>query len=180
MEERDGRLLDRKEIFAGRTVRLSVDRVELPNGMAVDLERIHHAGAAAIVPLTADGDVLMVRQYRWATGGWLLELPAGKLDHPGEPPEACAERELEEETGHRAGRLEPLGWIWSSPGFADERIWLYLATDLTPTLQVLEADEVLHVVRLPLAEAVSRAASGEIPDSKSVCALLRAGKRLGI
>jgi ADP-ribose pyrophosphatase len=171
-----------REIFTGRTVHLKIDTVRMPNGVEVDLERVYHVGAAAIVPVTADGDVLLVRQARWATGGWLLEIPAGKLDrmaHGTEAPEVCAARELEEETGHTAARLEPLGWIWATPGFADEKVWLYLATDLTQTRQTLEADEVLHVERLPLPQAIEQALSGEMHDAKSVCGVLRAAAKLG-
>lgn len=173
----DGRLLTSKPIYDGRVVRLRLDRVALPNGRTVELEVIRHQGAAAVVPLDADGSVLLVRQYRHATGGYILEVPAGKLDG-GEDPETCALREVEEETGHRAGRLEPLGWIWTTPGFTDERIWLYLARDLVPTRQRLEHDEVLSVERVPLEDAVGRAADGDITDGKSVCALLRARARL--
>lgn len=174
--------LGSREIFTGRTVHLKIDTVRMPNGVEVDLERVYHVGAAAIVPVTAEGEVLLIRQARWATGGWLLEIPAGKLDRTAEGPEAperCAARELEEETGHTAGRLEPLGWIWATPGFADEKVWLYLATELTETRQTLEADEVLHLERMPLEEAVEQALSGEIPDAKTVCGLLRAAKKLG-
>jgi ADP-ribose pyrophosphatase len=166
-------------VYRGRIVHLTVERLTFPGGHQVDLEVVLHPGAAAVVPVDADGQVLMVRQYRHATGGWLLEAPAGKLD-AGEPPEACARREVEEETGHRPGRLEPLGWIWTTPGFSDERIWLYLATDLVPGRQGLEPDEWLEVVRLPLAEAAGMAAAGEITDAKTVCALLRAARRLGL
>jgi ADP-ribose pyrophosphatase len=165
--------LSSRPVHAGRVVNLRVDEVRLPNGNVCELEIIHHPGAAAVVPLDSDGRVLLVRQYRHATGGWLLEVPAGKLD-AGEDPETCARREVEEETGHRPGNLEPLGWIWTTPGFTDEKIWLYLATGLTPTAQALQADEVLTLERLPLDEAVTRALSGEITDAKSVCALLRA------
>ncbi|HVR98624.1 MAG TPA: NUDIX hydrolase [Thermoanaerobaculia bacterium] len=172
-----GERLGSREIFRGRTVHLDVDKVRLPNGKEMDLELIHHPGAAAVVPLLDGGDVLMVRQYRYATGGWLLEVPAGKLD-PGESPETCAAREVEEETGYRPGDLQPLGWIWTSPGFLDEKIWLFLATGLTPTKQGLGEDEVLSVERLPLREAIDKAARGEIHDGKSVCALLRAAKHL--
>ncbi len=178
MQSDSGERLDRREIFDGRVVRLSVDRVRLPNGHVTELEMIRHPGAAAVVPVTADGSVLLVRQYRYATAGWLLEVPAGKLD-PGEAPETCAAREVEEETGHRAGRLDALGFIFTTPGFTDERIWLYLARDLTPTRQELQHDEVLTVVRLPLGQAVERALSGDIADGKSVCALLRAARAVG-
>ena len=167
--------IDRKPIYDGRVVRLSVDRVRLPNGNVTELELIRHPGAAAALPIDADGSVLLVRQYRYAASDWLLEVPAGKLD-PGEAPDTCALREVEEETGVRPGRLEPLGWIFTTPGFTDEKIWLYLARDLVPSRQVLQHDEVLSVVRMPLAEAVERAASGEIRDAKSVCTILRAAR----
>ena len=171
----NGERIARRVVFDGRVVRLSVDRVRLPNGNETDLELIRHPGAAAAVPLAEDGTVLLVRQYRYAASGWLLEVPAGKLD-PAEEPEACALREVAEETGFLPGRLEPLGWIFTTPGFTDEKIWLYLARDLAPARQELQHDEVLTVVRMPLAEAVERAVSGEIRDAKSVCALLRAAR----
>ena len=173
------RLLTSKSIYEGKVVKLRLDRVDLPNGHVVELEVIRHQGAAAVVPIDQDGCVLMVRQYRHATGGWILEVPAGKLD-AGEEPDVCARREVEEETGHRSGTLEPLGWIWTTPGFTDERIWLYLARDLTATAQRLEDDEVLTVERVPIADAVERAARGQIADGKSVCALLRAARVLGV
>jgi ADP-ribose diphosphatase len=168
-----GERLATREIFRGRTIHVAVDRVRLPNGREMDMELVHHRGAAAVVPLLDDGSVLLVRQYRYATGGWLLEIPAGKLD-PDESPEGCAIRETEEETGYRPGELKPLGWIWTTPGFADEKIWLFLATGLRQTSQVLGEDEVLSLERMPLAAAVEKAASGEINDSKSAVALLRA------
>jgi ADP-ribose pyrophosphatase len=166
-------------VFAGRRIEMRIDRVRLPGGVEHDFEMIHHPGAAAVVPLLASGEVLMVRQYRWATGGWLLEVPAGTLDG-GESPEQCAIRELEEETGYRPGQLQPLGWIWTTPGFTDERIWLYLATGLAAGRQALERDELLTIERLPLARAAAMAASGDIVDGKSVAALLRAAGRLGV
>ncbi|MEA2602785.1 MAG: ADP-ribose pyrophosphatase [Acidobacteriota bacterium] len=175
MSDGEGERLSSREVFRGRTVKLDVDRVRLPNGKEMDFELIHHVGAAAVVPVTEDGEVLLVRQYRYATGGYLLEVPAGKLD-PGEAPETCAARELEEETGFRPTKMKPLGWIWTTPGFADEKIWLYLATGLEPAQQGLEDDEVLSLERLPFAEAVDKAARGEIHDSKTVCALLRAAR----
>jgi ADP-ribose pyrophosphatase len=134
---------------------------------------IRHPGAAAVVAVDGAEQAVLVRQYRHAAGGWLLEVPAGKLDGS-EPPETCAARELEEETGFRPGRLLPMGWIWTTPGFTDEKIWLFLALDLAETRQDLQAGELLTVERMPLAEAARLAGSGEIRDSKSVCALLRA------
>lgn len=182
-EERPtGIRLGGREIYRGRVLDLAVDRVRLPNGREMEVELIRHRGAAAVVPLVAavgGEEVLLVRQYRHATGGWLLEVPAGTLDG-GEQPEICARREVEEETGHWAADLVELGWIWSSPGFCDEKIWLFLARGLEPTRQRLEADEVLAVERLGLAAAVRMAARGEIHDAKSVAALLRAGAHLGV
>lgn len=167
--------LGTREIYRGRTFNVDIDKVHLPNGETVELELVHHRGAAAVVPVLDDGTVLMVRQYRYATGGWLLEIPAGKLDN-NESPETCAGREAEEEVGYRPGKLEPLGWIWSSPGFADEKIWLYLATGLEEAKQELEHDEILHIERIPFDEAVEKAARGEIHDAKSAVALMRAAR----
>jgi ADP-ribose pyrophosphatase len=176
-ERKQGECLGSREVYNGRSFRLDVDRVRLPNGVEMDFEMIHHPGAAAIVPVLPDRTVLMIRQYRYATGGWLLEIPAGKLD-PGEAPEHCAARETEEEVGYRPGRLIPLGWIWSSPGFLDEKIWLYLATGLRETQQATDHDEVLEIERMPLQEAIDKAVRGEIHDVKSACALLRAAHHL--
>lgn len=165
--------LARRPLFEGRIVRLSVDRVRLPNGNEVELELIRHPGAAAVVPVDESGAVLLVRQYRYAAGGWLLEVPAGKLDRS-EAPERCAARELEEETGYRADALVPMGCIWTTPGFTDERIWLFLATGLERTQTAHQPDEVMTLERVPLTRAVEMAARGEIADAKSICALLRA------
>jgi ADP-ribose pyrophosphatase len=160
----------RRTIFAGRVVTLNVESVTLPNGAAVELEIIHHPGAAAVVPLEDDGSVLLVRQYRHAAGGYLLEIPAGKLD-PGEDPEQCARRELEEETGYRAARLDFLVSLLTTPGFTDEVIHLYRATGLTPGTQALEHDEVLQVVRMDLAAAVREIRRGGIRDAKTIAGL---------
>jgi ADP-ribose pyrophosphatase len=166
-------LIERRPIYEGRVVNLSIDKIRLPGGRLCELEMIRHPGAAAAVPLDGEGRVLLIRQYRYASGGWLLEVPAGKLDG-GEAPETCAAREVEEETGFRPARLVPMGWIWTTPGFTNERIWLFLALDLAETRQNLQPDELLSVERVPLAEAVRLAGQGEIRDAKSVCALLRA------
>ena len=138
---------------------------------------VRHPGAAAVVPVDGEGRVLLVRQYRHATAGWILEVPAGKLDH-GETPEACAVREVEEETGFRPRGLVSLGWIWTTPGFTDEKIWLFLARDLAAGRQDLQIDEALSVERVPVQDAIAMASSGEITDAKSVCALLRAASHL--
>ena len=174
----DATLLDKRRAYQGKVVQLDVEHVRLPGGVSCELEIIRHQGAAAVVPVDASGDIVLVRQYRHATGGWLLEVPAGKLD-PGEDPETCAFRELEEETGLKAGRLESLGWIWTTPGFADERIWLYLARDLTSGQQCLEPDELLSLETFPLEVAQRMALDGEITDSKTAIAILRAIAAVG-
>ena len=174
---RNAERLGEKEIYRGRVLRLSVETIRLPGGGVCELELIRHPGAAAVVPVDAEGRVLLVRQYRHATGGWILEVPAGKLDH-GESPETCAAREVEEETGTRTGALIYLGWIWTTPGFTDEKIWLFLARDVTAGTQDLQPDESLTVERVPIAQAIEMARKGEIADAKSVCALLRAEPHL--
>ena len=167
------KVLESREIYRGKIVDLSLDRVTLPNGNVCELEMVHHPGASAVVPVDADRKVLLVRQYRYAASGWLYEIPAGKLDDD-EDPAVCAAREIEEEVGVRPGRLTPMGWIWTTPGFSDERIWLYLATELVASKQSLQPDEVLSVERMPIDEAVEMARRGEIRDAKSICGLLRA------
>jgi ADP-ribose pyrophosphatase len=160
-------------------VDLSVDTVKLPNGSVTDLDMIRHPGAAVALPIETGDDgvtyALLVRQYRYATDGWLLEVPGGKLDGP-EDPEVCARRELIEEIGIEAGELVGLGFIFTTPGFTDERIWLYVARDLRPVAAgpALESDEVIEMERIPLEEAVSMAADGRITDAKTVASLLRA------
>ncbi len=167
-----------KRVFEGRMIHVDIDTVRLPNDVEIDLEIVRHPGASAVVPVDPEGNVVMVRQYRYVVDGWLLEIPAGKLDAVGEDPRVCAERELLEETGYRAARITPLGAIWVSPGFTDEKISLFLAEELTAGEQRLEADEVLHVERIPLGEAIARAYRGEITDAKSATALMRVAELL--
>ncbi len=165
-------ILDNQRVFSGKLLEIDLVELALPNGARTTLEIIRHPGAAAVAPLRDDGTVVMVRQYREAAGGFILEVPAGKLD-PGERPEDCAVREVEEEVGLAAGRLHPLGYIHTTPGFTDEKIWLYAATDLTATAQALEEDEVIEVIEMPLADALEKIATGDITDSMTICALLR-------
>jgi len=130
------------------------------------------------VPFLGDDEVLLIRQYRYAAGGEIYEVPAGKLD-PGESPEVCAVRELEEETGYRAERVEALGSILTTPGFTDERIHLFAAFGLEPTQQRLEDDELIELAPMPLTEALEMVWSDQLPDAKSALALLHAARRLG-
>jgi ADP-ribose pyrophosphatase len=170
-------VLDTASVHRGKVLDLRVETVRLPNGHQTRLELIRHPGAAAMVALDDRGEVALVRQYRHAIGGWILEVPAGKLD-AGEPPARCAERELIEEIGQRPAELIELGWIWTTPGFTDERIWLFLARRLSPVAQDLQEDELLEVEHVPLERAVDMVYDGEICDGKSVAALLRARRWL--
>mgnify|MGYP001824574296 CR=1 FL=1 len=165
-----------RRVQHGARFDLITETVDLPNGHRVALDLLPHPGASAVVPFLDDETVLLIRQYRHAVGGELLEIPAGKLD-PGEAPEVCAARELEEETGQRAGRLEKLGAIWTSPGFTDEVIHLYVARDLTPTSQRLEADEIIELVPTPLDEALASLSRDPIVDGKTATALLMVAQR---
>jgi ADP-ribose pyrophosphatase len=164
--------------YRGRSISVFAEEVKLPNGRRVTLDIVRHPGAAAVVPFMSDDDVLLIRQFRHATGGTIFEVPAGKLDG-GEDPEACAARELEEEAGQRAGRLERLGEIWTTPGFTDERIHLFAAFELEPVAQRLEDDEVIEVVRVRFDRALEMIWTGELRDAKSALALLHAAHRLG-
>jgi len=164
-------------IYQGRSITLRVEEVRLPGGRSVELDIVRHPGASAIVPFESEDVVLLIRQLRHAVGGTIWEVPAGKLD--GDPPEVCARKELEEEVGRRAGRLEKLASIFTTPGFTDEVIHLFAAFDLTPVPQRLEDDEVIEVVPMPLARALEMVWSGELRDAKSALALLHAAKRLG-
>ena len=162
----------------GFRVEATTERVELPNGTLLDLDIVRHPGAAAVVPFVSDSEVLLIRQYRHAAGGAILEVPAGKLD-PGEPPETCAARELAEEAGQRPGRLVRTGAIWTTPGFCDERIHLFAAFDLSPVARDPDDDELIEVLRLSLDEALGLVWSGELSDAKSALALVYAARHLG-
>jgi ADP-ribose pyrophosphatase len=159
-----------KNIYKGKVVVLNVDRVTLPNGATVDLEVIRHPGAAAIVPMKDDKTVILIRQFRHAAGGFIYEIPAGKL-HPGEDPRDCAARELEEEIGYRASSFELLTSIFTAPGFADEIIHIYKGTGLTKGRQKLDHDEVLNVVELPIEKAIAQIQDGTIRDGKTIVGL---------
>ena len=159
-----------KNIYKGRIITLNLETVTLPNGTTVDLEIIRHPGAAAIVPLKDERTVVLIRQYRHAAGGFIYEIPAGKL-HPGEDPRACAARELEEEIGYRVSSLELLASIFTAPGFADEVIHIYQGTGLTPGTQNLSPDEVLDVIELSLDRAIAMIHDGTIRDGKTIVGL---------
>lgn len=165
--------LDSKTIFEGRIVRLTVDTVELENGRTSTREVVHHGGGAAVVALNGSGEVALVRQFRYALGQELIEIPAGKIE-PGEPPRQTALRELEEETGFIAANLQEFGSVIPTCGYCTEIIYLYLAIGLSASAQRLDEDEFVDVFWMPLDEAAQLALDGKITDSKTVAGLLRA------
>src|SRR5882672_6633470 len=170
-------LLDSKPGFSGRVFNVTEDTVR-EGDTTYRRDVVHHPGSAVILPAFNDGTIAFVRQYRHPAVRYLLELPAGTLNDQ-EPPEAGAARELEEELGLVAGRMEKLSEFFVSPGFCEEKMWLYLATDLTETQQRLEDDELIEVVRLPIDRALQMITDGEIEDAKTIIGLLLAAPRLG-
>jgi len=165
-----------KRIHAGRVIDLDVDTVRFPDGSTGQLEIIRHPGAAAVIPFASDPrgpdpTILLIQQYRYATNGSLIEIPAGRLN-PGEDPRTCAERELLEEVGVKAGRLERLTTIWTTPGFTDERIHLFWAADLAADQHAREPDEFIEVTPKPLSEVLTLIRSGAIGDAKTALAIL--------
>lgn len=165
-----------KRIHTGRVINLDVDTVRFPDDSTGELEMIRHPGAAAVVPFASDPrgtdpTVLLIQQYRYAANGSLIEIPAGRLN-PGEDPAVCAHRELLEEVGVKAGRLERLTTIWTTPGFTDERIHLFWASDLTADQHAREPDEFIEVTPKPLSEALRLIKTGVISDAKTALALL--------
>jgi ADP-ribose pyrophosphatase len=169
-------LISTKRLHTGRIVNLDIDTVRFPDGSTGALEMMRHPGASAVVPLLdpvtdADPRVLLIRQFRHAADDFIWEVPAGRLD-PGETPEACAARELEEEAGMVAERMERLTTIFTTPGFTDERIHLYLATGLTPGAQAREADEFMEIDVKRWSEAMEMVQGGRIVDGKTLVSLL--------
>ena len=164
--------LTSEEIYRGKIVHLFRDTVRLPNGRTATREVIRHAGAVCIVPLTEEGEVIMVRQYRYPFSKVLLEAPAGKLD-PGETPEECARRELSEETGAEADELEYIGEYYPSVAVLDENIRLFIARKLSFRSAHTDEDEFLHVERIPLKTLVEQVLRGEICDGKTQTAILK-------
>ena len=162
-----------EEIFHGQIVRLFRDTVRLPNGKTATRELMRHPGAAAVVPLTEEGNVILVRQFRYPFAQVMLEIPAGKLD-PGEDPLVCAKRELTEETGCEAAELVPLGVFYPSVAVLDEKIHLYLARNLTFCAANPDDDEFLRVEQRPLKTLVEDVMRGGVPDGKTQAAILKA------
>jgi ADP-ribose pyrophosphatase len=157
-------------------INLDIDKVRFPDGSTGELEMVRHPGASGVIPIASDPagpdpTILLIKQYRYATNGTLFEIPAGRLD-AGEEPETCARRELLEEVGVTAGRIERLTTIWTTPGFTDERIHLFWATDLKMGAHSRESDEFIEVVPKPLSEVLTLIRDGSICDAKSVLGIL--------
>ena len=169
-------MLNSEELHRGKIITLNCESVRLPDGSLADMDILRHPGASAVVPFLSGpmGDepqILLLRQYRYAAGGYLYEIPAGRLDE-GETPLECATRELKEETGCTADHIEPMTSILTTPGFTDEVIHLFMATGLTHGEPNREADEFVEIVIMRLSEALERISAGEITDSKTILALL--------
>lgn len=162
-----------ERLFDGPIFAIDRDRLTESNGLEVVRDVIRHPGGAGALPLFADGRVALVRQYRHPARAELLEIPAGRIE-PGEDPEDCAAREVEQETGFRPGRIKRLAGFYSTPGFCEEILHVFLATDLTPTSQQLDHDELVEVHLLELDEALKMIDRGEIVDSKTIIAILLA------
>ena len=173
-----------RRVYTGRVISLDVDRVRFPDGSEGELEMVRHPGASAIVPFLSDPagedpQILMIRQYRYAAEGYLYEIPAGRLDD-GEDPAECAARELREETGCTAERIERLFTMYTTPGFTDEKIHLFMAIGLTRGETAHEADEFVEAVPMTLSHALELIERGEIQDAKTALGLLyAAGYRAG-
>lgn len=163
-------------VFKGRIFDIRVDTIRECD-VEYKREIVVHQGSAVIVPVFDDGTVALVRQYRHATGGFQLELPAGGIE-PGETFEQAAKRELEEEIGYAAGKIEKLTEFYVSPGFLTEKMHVFLATELTESTQNLDEDEIVEIVRLPLAEAIEMSYDGRIEDAKTIVGLMMANAKL--
>lgn len=166
-----------KRVYEGKIINLRVDTITLPGGKTTTREVVEHAGAVAIVPINEKNEIILVQQYRYATGKVLLEIPAGKLE-PGESAPNCAGRELLEETGYAAADLQELISFFSTPGFSDEKLHIFLARELTYYKQQLDEDENIDVVIMPLVQAVDLIWAGEICDAKTIAGILAVYYRL--
>ena len=170
-------LIRSETLLQGRAFKIRRDHLKTPDGRETKFEIIEHGGSVIIIPIDSEGNIHFVRQYRHAAGMDLLELPAGTRDD-NEPFEECAAREIREETGMEAGRLQKVGEFFLAPGYSTEFMVVYVATDLRHNPLEADDDEFLSVEKIPVGEAIQRAERGEIPDAKSLAALLLAGSFL--
>ena len=167
----EGEVVSSEIVYRGKAVSVKREVVQLPSGKRIYREVVIHCGASAIIPLKSDNEIIFVKQYRHPIGETILEIPAGTLK-PGEDPEECARRELEEETGYRAGELIHLTTIYPSPGYSSERLYIYLAKNLERGSQNLEIDEDIEVTSMSLEEALKAIKSGRIRDAKTIAGIL--------
>lgn len=165
-----GKRIKRKELYTGKIFTVAEDTIQFPNGSTTKWDVLLHDGAAAVVPVTEDGKIILVEQYRCVADQMILEIPAGKLDG-GEDPALCAARELEEETGYKASEIEPLGSIYSAVGFSDEEVKVFVARGLAEGRMNLDEDEYVNVKKYPLDTVVNMIMSGQIKDSKTISAI---------
>ncbi len=163
-----------EEIFDGVILHVQKDEIELPNGKHAYREIIRHVGAVCVIPLTDEGEVIMERQYRYAVGETMFEIPAGKLDSRDEDPELAARRELKEETGYIAGKMIHLGYFYPACAYSDEKINMYLATELRQEERALDEDEFINLEKIKLEDLAKLVADGKIPDLKTQVAVMRA------
>lgn len=170
-------LISSEPLFQGRAFKIRRDHMRTPDGRETRFDIVEHGGSVIIIPVDNEGNLLFVRQYRHAAGTDLLELPAGTRDG-GEPYEDCAAREIREETGMEAGALKKIGEFYLAPGYSTEFMGVFLATDLKHNPLEADADEFLAIEKIPLREAMAMAERGEMPDAKSLAALLLAGPYL--
>lgn len=170
-------VLDSEEVYSGLVLSVTVDTIR-EGGRTHKRETVRHSGSAVIIPVFDDGTIALVRQYRHPTVRYLLEAPAGKLNE-GETPAQAAARELEEELGFVAGNFEKLSEFFVSPGFCEEKMWVYLATDLAESKQRLEDDEIIEIVRMPFTQALNMITTGEIEDAKTIIGVMLTAPRIG-
>ncbi len=165
------RTFEEKRIFSGNLLKLNADRVILTNGIKTYREYVSHPGAVAALPILNSTEIILVKQYRYSVADFLLEIPAGTIEK-GETPEQSITRELQEEINYKPGKLENLGWVYLTPGYSNEKIHLFKATDLKIRSKKAEEDENIEVVKIKIDEALSKIHSGEIKDGKTVIAIL--------
>ena len=156
-----------QEIFQGKIINLRIDTVQLPNGKEATREVVEHPGAVAVVAINETNEIVLIRQYRAAIDEVIIEIPAGKLEL-GEDPLICAKRELEEETGYQAGQWEKVFTFYTTPGFSDEKMYLYLAKDIKILEQSLDEDEFVEIFYMPISQAISDCRNGQIKDAKTI------------
>jgi len=161
------KIVEEKRIFTGNLLNFNADRVVLANGMKTFREYVSHPGAVAALPFLNSSDIILVKQYRYATGEFLLEIPAGTIEK-NETPQETVIRELQEEINYKPGKLEKLGYIYLTPGYSNERIHLFKATELKVSSLKAEKDEKIEIVKIKIEEALSKINSGEIKDGKTI------------